>query len=87
MAEIGIELGEHRSKSVDTIDAAEVDLVITLCAEEVCPAVFSDTARLHWPLPDPDRKDEALSDAERRHDFRVARDDIRARVERLARER
>src|SRR3546814_9614205 len=39
MAEIGIDISGHRSKSVDDIDPAEVDLVVTLCAEEDCPVL------------------------------------------------
>ena len=84
MAELGIDLGAHTSKSVEIIDPQEVDLVITLCAEEVCPVGLSKVARLHWPLADPDRKGEVLSDAERLLHFRVARDQIRARLEELA---
>src|SRR5688572_8431438 len=37
MREVGADLATHASKSVETIDPASVDLVITLCAEEVCP--------------------------------------------------
>lgn len=87
MAELGLDLGTHASKSVDTIDPASVDLVITLCAEEVCPVFLSGARRLHWPLQDPDRKHEVLSDAERLQHFRVARDQIRALIEELAAQR
>ena len=80
MAELDISLAEHRSKSVETIDAKSVDLVITLCAEEVCPVFLSDAQRLHWPLQDPDRKNEDLSDAERLAHFRIIRDEIKARL-------
>lgn len=83
MAEIGIDLSTHSSKSVETIDPASVDLVITLCAEEVCPVFLSKARRLHWPLDDPDKKDEALSHAERLAHFRRARDAIRTRLEAL----
>ena len=34
LAEIGIDISSHRSKSVDDIDATGIDLVVTLCAEE-----------------------------------------------------
>jgi arsenate reductase (thioredoxin) len=81
MAEIGIDLGTHDSKSVQTIDPESIDLVITLCAEEVCPVFLSRAPRLHWPLQDPDRKHEDLTDEERLHHFRVARDQIRVRLE------
>jgi protein-tyrosine-phosphatase/catechol 2,3-dioxygenase-like lactoylglutathione lyase family enzyme len=84
MAELGVDLGTHTSKSVQTIDPDSVDLVITLCAEEVCPVFLSGAPRMHWPLQDPDRKHEDLTDEERLHHFRVARDQIRARLEVLA---
>lgn len=35
LQEIGIDISHHHSKSVAGIDAKSVDLVITLCAEEV----------------------------------------------------
>ena len=84
MREVGIDLSVHSSKSVETIDPASVDLVITLCAEEVCPVFLSDAVRLHWPFADPDRKHEQLTDDERLAHFRVARDLIRGRLEELA---
>jgi arsenate reductase (thioredoxin) len=84
MAELGIDLSAHRSKSVETIDPDDVDLVITLCAEEVCPVFLSRAPRMHWPLQDPDRKHEHLTDEERLQHFRLARDEIRKRLEGLA---
>jgi arsenate reductase len=84
MAELDIDLASHSSKSVDAIDPESVDLVITLCAEEVCPVFLSRAPRMHWPLQDPDRKHEELDDEQRLHHFRVARDQIRARLEVLA---
>lgn len=87
MAEIGIDVSGHTSKSVHTIDPASVDLVITLCAEEVCPVFLSNARRLHWPLQDPDRKhqdDKNLTDDERLAFFRIARDQIFAQLKALA---
>lgn len=84
LAEVGIDASGHTSKSVDDIDPASVDLVITLCAEEVCPAFLGDAERLHWPLPDPDRKEDDLSDEERLAHFRTARDEIQRRLDALA---
>ena len=80
MRELGLELTGHSSKPVEQIDPASVDLVITLCAEEVCPVFLSQAPRMHWPLQDPDGKDEALSEQERLERFRVARDQILARL-------
>ncbi len=84
MAEFDIDISSQTSTSVDDVDPECVDLVITLCAEEVCPAFLSGGPRLSWPLPDPDRKRETLTDDERLEYFRVARDQIHARLEVLA---
>ena len=76
LAELGIDIAHHTSKSVDTIDPAGVDLVVTLCAEEVCPVFLGRARRLHWPLPDP-----AAAPAEtKRQRFREVRDQIAARL-------
>ena len=79
--ELGIDISGHDSKSVDTIDPASVDLVVTLCAEEVCPAFLGKARRLHWPLPDP--AGAAGSDAERLAGFRAVRDEIARRLDTL----
>jgi arsenate reductase len=84
MAEIGVDISGHTSKSVQTIDPASIDLVVTLCAEEVCPLFLGAAQRLHWPIPDPDRKHETLTDEQRLSHFRVARDELRGRIEALA---
>ncbi len=84
LAEVGIDASGQHSKSVDTIDPDGVDLVITLCAEEECPIFLGRAERRSWAMPDPDRKDEALSDDARLAHFRVARDAIAARVDALA---
>ncbi len=81
MAEVGLDITTQRSKAAKDIDPATVDLVVTLCAEEVCPVFLSAAPRLHWPIPDPDRKHEDLTDDERLHHFRVAREQIRGRLE------
>ena len=78
LREIGIDISSHASKSVDTIDPASVDLVITLCADEVCPMGLAGVTRLHWPLPDPAAG--ANGSIER---FRETRDEIARRLEAL----
>ena len=80
MAELGIDISGHRSKSVDEIDAAGLDLVVTLCAEEVCPVLPGKTRRLHWAIPDPASTDPALSPEDLRQRFRCARDQIHERM-------
>src|SRR5690606_33256174 len=83
MREIGVDLGTHRSKSVQTIDPATVGTVITLCAEEVCPVFLGQARRLHWPIPDPASKDPSISREEMLSRFRTARDTIRGKLERF----
>jgi arsenate reductase len=85
MRELGIDLGTHTSKSVETIDPATVDTVITLCAEEVCPLFLGKAQRLHWPLPDPASKT-PLPREELLTRFRTARDAISGLLDRLERE-
>jgi arsenate reductase (thioredoxin) len=80
MTEIGIDLGTHRSKSVQDIDPSTIDVVITLCAEEVCPVFHGNVTRLHWPFPDPASNDPALGRDDLLARFRTARDAIRAKL-------
>ncbi|MDB6090780.1 MAG: Arsenate reductase [Gammaproteobacteria bacterium] len=84
MAEIGIDLSAQHSKSVDGVDAAAVNVVITLCADEVCPILPGRVRRLHWPIPDPASSDPTLSRAEMQKRFRAAREQIRERLPELA---
>jgi len=53
LAEQGIDIAHHGSKGLDDVPLAQVDVIVTLCAEEVCPFVPGAVQRLHWPLPDP----------------------------------
>ena len=52
-AERKLDTSALSSKSVETIDPSTVDVVVTLCAEEYCPAYLHQATRLHWPMPDP----------------------------------
>lgn len=87
LAERGIDASTHTSKPVSDIDPASVDLVITLCAEEVCPAFLGRAERLHWPIPDPASEDPSLRPEDLQARFRAARDEIARRLEALGRER
>jgi arsenate reductase len=53
MEEIGIDISGHASKEINAIPGDEVDTVVFLCAEEVCPVFPARVQRIHWPLPDP----------------------------------
>lgn len=82
MAEMGISLKRHYSKSLEDLSpdyVAQLDYVITLCAEEVCPTIVVGARKLHWPFPDPANK-ESLSKAEQLTIFREAREAIKKRL-------
>ena len=81
MAEIGIDISGQTSKSVENIDPRIVDTVITLCAEQVCPVFSGNVSQMHWGVVDPAAPAPSLSDDERLAKFRVARDQIKARLE------
>ncbi|MCW5802094.1 MAG: arsenate reductase ArsC [Deltaproteobacteria bacterium] len=84
MRELGEDLTSHTSKSVASIDPTAVDVVITLCAEEVCPVFLGGARRLHWPVADPASTDPTLSHDARLLRFRTARDAIREKLEHFA---
>ena len=55
MQEIGVDISEHRSKSVEEFVNQPFDLVITVCdnANESCPVFPGAALRFHWPFTDP----------------------------------
>ena len=78
LAELGIDASAQTSTHVDDVDPGTVDLVITLCAEEVCPVFLGDALRIHWGLPDPAA---VHGDEARRLDaFRAVRDVLLERL-------
>ena len=78
LAEVGIDISGQWSKSVDTINPATVDIVVTLCADEVCPAFLRAVPHRHWALPDPAAA--TGSEDERLGRFRAVRDEIASRL-------
>lgn len=86
LKEDGIDISRHTSKAITDLPQSflnDLNYVITLCAEEVCPVFLSRAERLHWPIQDPanqpeDKKPEA---------FRAAREEIRKRLTAFAKEK
>jgi arsenate reductase (thioredoxin) len=80
LAEIGIDISGHRSKTLDEFSTEKFDYVITLCgsANEQCPLFFGGVQRVHIGFDDPSQgtgtPDEKLAD------FRRVRDEIRSRI-------
>lgn len=82
MKEVGIDMSKHYSKSWDDLSPqffVNLDYVITLCAEEVCPTLSVKSKKLHWGMPDP--ASAGNSDAERLDAFRRARNRIKVQLE------
>ena len=74
MAEVGIDISGHSSKSLDAIPQVEYDFVVTMGCGDACPFVRAKR-REDWGIADPKgRSVEA---------YRRARDEIRLRVEEL----
>lgn len=80
MREIGIDISDQRSKSVEEFADQLFDYVITVCdnAREQCPIFPAETSRLHWSFDDPAAVEG--DEAERLAVFRRVRDEIRARL-------
>lgn len=74
MAELGIDLGAHDSKSLDDIPDIAYDWVVTMGCGDDCPAIKA-RHRDDWPLTDP-----AALPPER---FNEVRDEIAGRVQAL----
>ena len=55
MGEIGIDISEQFSKSVDRFVADAFNYIITVCdrAKESCPVFPGDPVRIHWSFLDP----------------------------------
>lgn len=85
MAEIGIDLGHHYSKHIDTLPLDQIDTIITLCAEEMCPTLPEGIHHLHWPHDDPSFLGQ--TEAEQLDAFRRVRDQLQARIAAFFQER
>lgn len=81
MKEIGIDISDHRSKSVDEFLDQDLDYVVTVCdhAKEVCPFFPGGRKALHKGFQDPTSV--AGTEDEKLLRFRRVRDQIRVWVE------
>ena len=73
MAELGVDLSSHQSKSLEDIDG-EFDAVVTMGCGDSCPWVAA-RRREDWALADPKNLDD--------DGYRMVRDEISARVKTL----
>jgi arsenate reductase (thioredoxin) len=80
LLELGIDIGDHRSKTLDEFAGQPFDYVITLCgdANEKCPLFFGGVQRVHIGFDDPSRL--KGSEEEVLPEYRRVRDEIRWRL-------
>ena len=80
MAEVGIDISQHRSKSAAEFTAMPIDYVITVCdrAKETCPRWSGAVRLIHWSFDDPAAV--TGSAEQRRQLFRRVRDEIAAAI-------
>jgi arsenate reductase len=87
MAELGIDISQQRSKSVDDLAGVQFDLVITVCdrARQECPVFFGPAEVLHVGFPDPAQA--TGTDAEILAVFQQVRDEMRQQLIPLLKEK
>jgi arsenate reductase len=83
MAERGIDISKHKSKSAMEFIGQTFDYVITVCdnAKKTCPVFPGKYEKVHWSLEDP--AEAAGSDEEKLKVFRRIRNQIRERIEKF----
>lgn len=84
MNEIGIDISNQTSDTIDRDILSKADLVVTLCghANDVCPATPPNKEREHWGFDDPAKAEG--TDEEQWKFFQRVRDEIGARIKRFA---
>lgn len=81
MNEKGINISNQFAKSINDLPKSFVenlDIVITLCSEEVFPNLKTNAMLLHWPIEEPAQ--ESLSEPELIMKFREVRDFIEQKI-------
>ena len=80
MAEIGIDISRHHSKSMDEFRDERFDLAVTLCdqAQRECPMFPGAARRIHLGFPDPAKA--SGTEEEIMHEFRKVRNAIRQKM-------
>ena len=78
MAEIGVDISDQESKTLERYIDQPFDRVVTVCDDvnEACPFFPGARVRLHWSFPDPSR----AKGEERLAVFRDVRDEIQVRI-------
>jgi len=80
MAEAGIDISKHRSKSAMEFIGQKFDFVVTVCdnAKQTCPIFPGKYEKIHWDLEDP--AEAQGTEEERLVFFRRIRDEIKNNI-------
>jgi arsenate reductase len=81
MAEAGVDISGHTSKTIDACDPDTLDLVVTVCghANENCPVFLGNTRVIHHGFEDPPKlAADAKTEEEALPLYQRVRDEIRA---------
>lgn len=81
MDEIGVDISKQYSKAIDNERLGEYDAIISMCSvktADFCPSTFIGT-QANWNIEDPKGQPIEV--------FRQVRDEIKAKVEELAKEK
>lgn len=84
MAEIGIDIGSARGQPTPAFDAAAIDVLVTLGSDQAYPGLRAEARHLNWVIANPLADADMLGSEEILARFRLARDQIRARIAVLA---
>jgi len=81
MTELGVDISQQFSKTLDRYLSEPFDEVITVCdtAAEACPVFPGAARRRHWSFEDPSKA--TGNEAEQLEVYRKVRDEIRTRIE------
>lgn len=86
MAEAGVDISGHTSKTLADLDGVAFDYVVTVCghAHETCPMFPGDAKVIHVGFDDPPKLAAGETDPDKALDhYRRVRDEIRAFVQTL----
>ena len=86
MEEIGIDISSAKPKLHGDLPSsflANLDYVITVCEQELCPELTTRKERLRWSFPDP----VLLQGEEQTNAFRSIRDELKQKILDLGRQR
>jgi arsenate reductase len=81
MAEIGIDISKHKSKSLEGFKGQEMDYVVTVCGDgqDICPFFAGGKKYIHHPFEDPSAFEGTKQD--KIEQFKEVRDELKRWLE------